>query len=213
MKDKSAFEESVFNKSNIIFARQKKRRKTIASLTASALCFLFVFTLLLHSPVGFENFAPAKEADMACIPETEASASGMFYNKNDEGFFDVVKESLFDSDKKLAAEEAPQEQEPTYKETPASTQAAKSTAAEATKFPVPADSAPVSIEITVFDETVSVYKGGNDMEYILHALEKYFDLEEKSEDLTAEISVVYSVGDSRYLVGQEFFDILSEIKD
>jgi len=211
MKDKHAFEESVFTKSNIIFEKRKKRRKTALALTTSSLCVLFIFTALLRSPVGLDSFAPKKSAEAevnnAYGPKHDNSED-IYYAANE---FETVKDASADYDKKHEIE-APQEIEPAFAETQASTESVQSTAAEATKFPYPADEAPTSIEIVITSSTASVYKSGNDMEKILLALSKYSALEEKSEVKIAEITVNYSIGNSYHLVGQEFFDILDEIK-
>ena len=212
MKDKSAFEESVFTKSNIIFEKRKKRRKTAVTLTTSSLCVLFIFTALLRAPIDFDGFMPKKSAEVAVdnayAPEYE-NAGGHLYNKTDE--FDGVKDASADNGKKTEIE-APQETEPAREETQASTESVQSTAAEAAKFPYPADEAPISIEIVITGSTASVYKSEEDMNKILSALTKYSSLEEKSEVKIAEVTVNYSIGNSYHLVGQEFFDILDDIK-
>ena len=209
MKDKSAFEESVFNKSNIIFEKRKKRRKTVTALTTSSLCVLFIFTLLLRSPIGFDDFMSKKSAEADAYAPEYKNTEDILYNKADE--FDGVKDASADIDKKTEIE-APQETEPAREETQASTESVQSTAAEAAKFPYPADEAPISIEIVITGSTASVYKSEEDMNKILSALTKYSSLEEKSEVKIAEVTVNYSIGNSYHLVGQEFFDILDEIK-
>ncbi len=215
MKDKSAFEESVFNKSEIIFAKRKRRRKLIATLTSSSLCVMLLFTLLLHSPIGFDDFMPMEKSE-AYAPEVE-NAGGHFY-KADE---DKMTDASLNYDKKAEEEAA---------DAPSATEAVVSTAATPAETQAPAevpeiststekeipeitDKMPLFVEITTFGSTVTVYTAEKDIENILIALTKYFALSEKSQKKTAEVSVNYSDDASFSLVGQEFFDILDAIKN
>ena len=208
MKDKSAFEESVFTKSNIIFEKRKKRRKTITVIASSSLCVMFIFTALLRSPVGLDSFAPKKEAAAENFSPTY-SASGLF-DKADSDYADITIIAPTENLHPAGNGDLKYAQEVTESiETPASTEIAT----EIEDVSNPTDKTPVLVEITVFGETVTAYTSEKAEENIRIALKKYFALEERSKDNIAEVSFKYSDGDSSFLVGQEFFDILDAIEN
>ena len=213
MKDKSAFEESVFNKSEIIFAKRKRRRKLIASLTSSSLCVLLLFTLLLRSPISLDDFMPMEKSE-AYAPEVE-NAGGHFYNKADE---DKMTDASLDYDKKAEEESADAPSEPeavvSTAAAPAETQAPAevpeiSTSTEK-EIPEITDKMPLFVEITVFGSTVTVYKDERTMENIRLALSEYFALEEKSDVAEACVTFIYPEEKNSFNVGYEFLEILKE---
>lgn len=61
MKDNSAFTQSVFDKSERIFKKRKKRNKILVSFLSTSLCFLLVFGILNSFPFAKKAF----DAEMA----------------------------------------------------------------------------------------------------------------------------------------------------
>ncbi len=78
MKDNSAFLENVFDKSEKIFQKRKKRMKVAVSLLSTSACFLLVFGFLIGFPSGKKAF------------DAEFAPTDNYYSDKIDG--DAVKE-------------------------------------------------------------------------------------------------------------------------
>ena len=56
MKDNSAFIESVFSKSEKIFEKRKKRKKTFVSVASASICLVLTIGIFSNLPIGKKSF-------------------------------------------------------------------------------------------------------------------------------------------------------------
>lgn len=190
MKDNFAFTQSVFEKSEAILEKRKKRIKVIKSALTTSFCVLFLTLAIFLPPLtqgkgGLLNkFAPTKEV-----------ANDFYYS---DATFDA------DSDSKTSIEVSSTTR-------PKEDSDAESGAVIQYYFVFDMSkidgNLPDRIEIKISGATSSLYTEKEQIGNIIDALEKYSALEAKSEKATVCVKFLYRDKSVIFNVGDEFLEI------
>ena len=191
MKDNFAFAQSVFEKSEAILEKRKKRIKVMKSALATSFCILFltlsIFLLPLAQGKGnlLNKFAPTKEV-----------ANDFYYSGDASNVLSDLKTSVEEDSPTNPKEDSDAE------------------SGTVTQYYFVFDTSktdgklPDRIEIDIFGKTASLYTEKGQIENIIDALEKYSALEEKSEKATVCVKFLYRDKSVIFNVGDEFLELL-----